>query len=77
MTEAEIKTRAPKQNENEIVQMPMQTTYSSRQAFSLEPPSFDFYSAPSSFISTSALPPLNIGIVSTSALPTNDNEILS
>ena len=74
MTEAEIKARTPKIVENEVVQN--QAVPSSRQAFSLEPPSFEMFSNPNAFISASALPPINF-IVSASALPASDNEILS
>lgn len=73
MTEAEIKTRVPRQTENEIPII-MNTN---RQAFSLDPPVFEYFSSSNTMMSASALPPLNIGIMSTSALPSNDNEILS
>lgn len=73
MTEAEIKTRVPRQFEIEIPQ----NNVVNRQPYSLDQPNFDFYSHSSAFMSASALPPMIIDIVSTSALPVNENEILS
>ena len=74
MTEAEIKTRGPRQVE---IDTPIMQN-ANKQAFSLEIPSFDYFSNASSFISTAALPPMMFTeIMSTSALPTNENEILS
>lgn len=77
MTEAEIKTRAPRQQEIEVQALPN----INRQAFSLDALPFECFSPPTSFnalaISTSAIPPMFTAIVSTSALPTNDEGILS
>lgn len=74
MTEAEIKTRAPRQGDVELPQI----SALPKQAFSLDPGSFDFFSnMQNMMMSTSALPPMNIEVVSTSALPSNESEILS
>ncbi|OMJ84282.1 hypothetical protein SteCoe_14626 [Stentor coeruleus] len=77
MTETEIKTRAPRQQENELLDI----QNDNRQAFSLEPTPFGYFTPPPSLsaniISTSAIPPMFTAIVSTSALPTNDGGILS
>jgi uncharacterized Zn-finger protein len=73
MTEAEIKTRNTRSPDNEAPQ----TSSNSRQAFSLDPPQFDYFSPASTLLSASALPPMSNIVVSTSALPSNDSEILS
>ena len=74
MTEAEIKIRGPRQGEVEMPQSPALP----KQAFSLDPPPFDFFAnMPAMMMSASALPPMHMEVVSTSALPSNESEILS
>lgn len=73
LTDTEIKTRTIRPAEND---MPIAINSANRQPFSLELPSFEIFTAAPAILSTNALPMIT-GVVSTSALPMNDDEILS